>query len=78
MEIKDDLTENNLKQLVAKTGMKHSFIADSIKISHTGFSYWINNHRQPSGKYAQRLEVFLNLKRGELFQDDEWMAKNGN
>ena len=73
MEIK-----NNLRQLVAKTGMKHSFIADSIVVSHTAFSYWINNHRQPSGRFSQRLAVFLNIDKAELFQDDEWMAENGN
>ena len=70
--------KNNLKQLVAKSGMKHSFIADSIAVSHTAFSYWINNHRQPSGRFSQRLEVFLNLDRGALFEDDDWMAENGN
>ena len=69
---------NNLKGLVAKTGMKHSFLADKVGVSDTAFSYWINNHRNPTGIYVQRLEVFLNLDKGELFQDDEWMAENGN
>ena len=79
MQIEEDLIiKNNLRQLVAKTGMKHSFIADKVKVSYTGFSYWINKHRNPTGIYAQRLEVFLNLDKGELFQDDDWMAENGN
>ena len=73
MEIK-----NNLRQLVAKTGMKHSFLSDKVGVSDTAFSYWINNHRQPSGRYPQRLQVILGFKNGELYQDDDWMAENGN
>ena len=71
-------TKNNLRKLVAKSGMKHNFIADIIDVSHTAFSYWINNHRQPSGRFSQRLEGFLNLEKGALFEDDDWMAENGN
>ena len=62
MEIK-----NNLRQLVAKTGMKHSFIADKVKVSYTGFSYWINNHRQPSGIYIARLCEELDCIAQEIY-----------
>lgn len=30
-------TKNNLRKLVAKSGMKHNFIADIIDVSHTAF-----------------------------------------
>ena len=58
---------NNLKGLVAKTGMKHSFLADKVGVSDTAFSYWINNHRQPSGIYIARLCKELDCVAQEIY-----------
>ena len=38
--------ENNLKEIVSKKGVKHSFLAKLVGVSDTAFSYWIYNHRQ--------------------------------
>ena len=73
MEIK-----NNLRQLVAKTGMKHSFLSDKVGVSDTAFSYWINNHRQPGGVYTQRLQKILGCDEIDIFNDDSWEFNNGN
>ena len=62
MEIK-----NNLRQLVAKSGMKHKFIALKVDVSDTAFSYWINNHRQPSGIYVARLCEELDCIAQEIY-----------
>ena len=62
MEIK-----NNLKQLVAKTGMKHSFLSGKVGVSDTAFSYWVNNHRQPSGIYIARLCEELGCTAQEIY-----------
>ena len=66
MEIK-----NNLKQLVAKTGMKHSFLSDKVGVSDTAFSYWVINHRQPSGIYVARLCEELGCTAQEIYSVQE-------
>ena len=52
--------ENNLKKLVSDKGLKHSFLAKSVGVSVTAFSYWMNNNRQPRGIYVARLCEELN------------------
>jgi len=66
MEIK-----NNLRHLVAKTGMKHSFLSDKVGVSDTAFSYWVNNHRQPSGIYIARLCEELGCTAQEIYSVQE-------
>lgn len=59
--------ENNLKKIVNDKGIKHSFLADKIGVSTTAFSYWINNHRQPSGVYLALLCEELDCIAQEIY-----------
>jgi len=59
--------ENNLKKIVSNKGIKHSFLARIVGVSDTAFSYWVNNHRQPSGIYVARLCKELNCKAEEIY-----------
>tara|TARA_R100001443_G_scaffold48009_3_gene60410 strand:+ start:3553 stop:3741 length:189 start_codon:yes stop_codon:yes gene_type:complete len=59
--------ENNLKEIVSKKGVKHSFLAKLVGVSDTAFSYWINNHRQPSGIYIAKLCKELGCKAEEIY-----------
>tara|TARA_R100001594_G_scaffold3011_1_gene11629 strand:+ start:1851 stop:2048 length:198 start_codon:yes stop_codon:yes gene_type:complete len=59
--------ENNLKEIVKEKGIKHSFLAKTVGVSTTAFSYWVNNHRQPSGIYIARLCEELNCTAQEIY-----------
>ena len=59
--------ENNLKKIVTNKGYKHSFLAKLVGVSDTAFSYWINNHRQPSGIYVARLCKELDCIAQEIY-----------
>ena len=59
--------ENNIKRIVREKGIKHSFLAKLVGVSTTAFSYWVNNHRQPSGIYVARLCKELDCKAEEIY-----------
>jgi|TARA_Y100000593_G_scaffold88853_1_gene171918 DNA-binding Xre family transcriptional regulator len=59
--------ENNLKKIVTNKGIKHRFLADSVGVSVTAFSYWINNHRQPSGIFLAKLCKELGCTAEEIY-----------
>ncbi len=59
--------ENNLKKIVTNKGIKHSFLAKSVGVSDTAFSYWINNQRQPSGIYIAKLCKELGCTAQEIY-----------
>tara|TARA_Y100001963_G_scaffold7439_1_gene9703 strand:+ start:620 stop:808 length:189 start_codon:yes stop_codon:yes gene_type:complete len=59
--------ENNLKKIVLEKGMRHSYLAEKVGVSNTAFSYWINNHRQPSGIYIARLCKELGCVAEEIY-----------
>ena len=59
--------ENNLKKIVTNKGIKHSFLAKSVGVSDTAFSYWINNHRQQSGIYIAKLCKELGCTAQEIY-----------
>ena len=41
--------ENKLKQLIRVKGLRQKWIAEQVGVTDTALSYWVNNHRQPSG-----------------------------
>ena len=63
--------ENNLKKIVSNKGIKHSFLARIVGVSDTAFSYWVNNHRQPSGIYVARLCEELGCTAQEIYSVQE-------
>lgn len=59
--------ENNLKQIITDKGIKHGFLAKSVGVSDTAFSYWVNNHRQPSGVYIAKLCKVLGCTAEDIY-----------
>lgn len=58
---------NNLKRLIRAKGLRQGWIAEQVGVTDTAISYWVNNHRQPSGVYIARLTKILECSAQEIY-----------
>ena len=59
--------ENNLKQIIKVRGLRQKWLAEQVGVTDTALSYWVNNHRQPSGVYLAKLIKLLECSAEEIY-----------
>lgn len=59
--------ENRLKEIIAKSGLKKSFIASKIGVANNTFSCYISGRRNPTVKTAEKIADILNCSVEDIF-----------
>ena len=52
--------KNNIKEFIAKSGLKNTFIAKQIGCHHTDISAWIGGYKRPNNERLKVLASILN------------------
>ena len=62
---------NNIKQILAKKGIKQKFLCDKLDINESVLSLIINNKRKPSQDRLKALAKLLNVSIKDLYPQVE-------
>ena len=59
--------ENNIKQILAKKGIKQKFVCDRLGINESVLSLIINNKRKPSQSRLKAMAKLLNVSIKQMY-----------
>ena len=60
-------TENNLKTIINKIGVKQKWVAERVGTTQSLVSLWVNNKKQPKIDSLLRLSTALNCTIEEMY-----------
>tara|TARA_R110002020_G_scaffold171214_1_gene361166 strand:- start:1309 stop:1506 length:198 start_codon:yes stop_codon:yes gene_type:complete len=60
-------TENNLKAIISKMGVKQKWVAERVGTTQSLLSLWVNNKKQPKIGSLLKLSTALNCTIEEMY-----------